>query len=136
MDLPLATPKLDNYALREILSPCSMKVRDKGSLLQERRFAQELPKFLINLIYNLIVKPYPWLLTAKTSLILKFSLNSRVKACSLLFSVILKIYLYPLNYLLSFIPRQGFVGLNPNSWSWLEALQMGTLPHLLINYLA
>jgi hypothetical protein len=37
------------------------------------------------------------------------------------------------NYLVSFLPQQGCMGLNPNSWSGLEALQMGTLPHLLIN---
>jgi hypothetical protein len=30
MDLPLATPELDHDALREILSLCSMTVRDEG----------------------------------------------------------------------------------------------------------
>jgi hypothetical protein len=70
-----------------------------------------------------------------------FPLHSRVKLCFpfLLGRVFFSTLLHPAdlslspNYLLYFLPQQGCMGLNPNSWSGLEALQMGTLPHLLIN---
>jgi hypothetical protein len=69
-----------------------------------------------------------------------FQLSSRSPFPSLLGRVFSPFYylvdapsLCPPNYLISFLPRQGCVGLNPNLWSGLEALQMGTLHHLLIN---
>jgi hypothetical protein len=61
-----------------------------------------------------------------------FPLNFKILVCFSLPSSLIDLSL-SLNYLIYFLPRQGCVGSNPNSWSSLEALPMGTLSHLLIN---
>jgi hypothetical protein len=111
------------------------------SLLQERRSARVLPQSLISLIYHIVAKPFPWLLTARSSLLLIFFLSTSeskyVFHCSSLksvFSTLLSRRSVSFPELPHSFPSSTRLhGLNPNSWSGLEALQMGTLPHLLIN---
>jgi hypothetical protein len=85
MDLPLATPELDHDALPEIISSFSTRVKVGGysppptrtwkrfPLLQIRRSTRVLPQSLISLIYQLVARPCPRLLTAKTIFLLIFS---------------------------------------------------------------
>jgi hypothetical protein len=49
------------------------------SLCQVRRYVKALPQSLVSLIYHLVVRPFPWILTAKKILLLSFSLNSLIE---------------------------------------------------------
>jgi hypothetical protein len=110
------------------------------SLYQARRYPRLLSESLVSLIYQIVTKPCPMILTTKTNFLLNFSLNFRIEVYSLLlsrecFSILSYLSYLSLspNYLISCFLQQVCVGPNPHSWSRIEALHMGTLPHLLIN---
>jgi hypothetical protein len=152
-NLPLATPELDHDSLREILSLFSTTVRDKGY--------SPPPIGTGCLIFSIMSKEsctstssvthQPHLLSCSQTMSMDSSIQNNITAQLFLSTFELK-YPFPSllgrvfyllccmadlslspNYLISFLPQQGCVGLNPNSWSGLEALQMGTLSHILIN---
>jgi hypothetical protein len=151
MDLPLATPELDHDALRETLSSCSMTVRDEG--YSPPPTGSWKPVFFVPskevCTSNSIVTYQPCLSSCKKNLLMAscaqnelislFCFEPESYMCSILFSrsfsplYFLADLPLPLNYFLSlFLSKVSWVQI-PNSWSGLEALQMGTLPHLLIN---
>jgi hypothetical protein len=125
MDLPLATPELDHDALREILYLCSMTVRDEGYSPPPTGSWKSVfstpSKEICTSTSSVTRRPHlsscsetlPRLLTTKTSFLLNFSLNSRVKVSSLLFlgecfiySSILQICLCPqITSFLSFLSK-------------------------------
>jgi hypothetical protein len=142
MDLPLATPELDHDALREILSLCSTTVRDEGyspSPTETGCLVFSTPSKEVCMSTSSVTRQprlsacsetlAPWILTARSSLLLRFSSQLQNRSMftpflgeCFLYSVILQICLLSPNYLISFLPQQGCVGMNPNSWLGLEAL--------------
>jgi hypothetical protein len=142
MDLSLATPELDHGALREIISPYSTTIRDEGYSPPPTGTWQLVfstpSKEVCTSTFSVTHQPH--LSSCSQTLPMSsyrhielnaqhFPLHSRVEVCfpflpgrvfSLL-SYLVYSYLSP-NYLLSFLPQQGCVGLNPNSWSSVEAL--------------
>jgi hypothetical protein len=96
------------------------------SLLQERRSARVLPQSLVNPIYHLVAKPCPWLLSAKTILLLNFSFQLPSQSILLsswrvFFSTLLsrQICLYPqITSFLSFLNKVAWVRIPIRGQAW------------------
>jgi hypothetical protein len=128
MDLPLATPELDHDALREIISPCSTTVRNRGYSPPPTRNWQLVffipSKEVCTSTYSVTRQPHlsscsQTLLVAsfsqKRAYCSTFPLNSRVKVC---FSSLLRRVFSLLCYLadMSMFPELPPLFLNKVAW--------------------
>jgi hypothetical protein len=132
MNLSLATPELDHDALRDILSPFSTTVRDEGYSHPPTKSWQPDFSTPSKEVYasTSSVTHQPGLSSYRETL--PMTSYSQNKLASQLFSQLssrkhdllssgdcflyfdfLQISLCPPNYLLSFLPQRGCVGLNP-----------------------